>query len=156
MTKKSDQRPQIRISWKEFDKGSKDIIRQIRLFPGREYDQIICVSTGGLFVGGIVAKKLNIKNISIINAYKYREDNKSFNKVHISSDIPAVSESALLVDDIFDSGETMTIVLDTIKRKRMPEKVDTCCLYTKCSSIYPKPTYYYRTVDKWVKFPWED
>jgi hypothetical protein len=68
---------------------------------------------------------------------------------------PNLGEKILVVDEIADTGETLTAVTRKLTEKN--EEFDVACLYvnTKNLSKVNYPDYYAATTENWIIFPWE-
>src|SRR5207247_4051609 len=64
-----------------------------------------------------------------------------------------VGKRVLVVDDVSDTGHSLRVVGDHLRRKPVKE-LRVCTIYMKPQSIY-RPDYYSRTTRKWIIFPWE-
>jgi hypoxanthine phosphoribosyltransferase len=60
-------------------------------------------------------------------------------------------KSVLLVDDVADSGRTLSLVLDLLRAGG--GEVRSVCLYSKPSTV-EEPHYVWRRTDRWINFPW--
>ena len=136
------------------------IVQQIEA-SNVKYDYIVPVIRGGLIPGVMLSHKLGI------NCLPVGLQTRDFtNKVTlefgaygsiIRDSINNLSKRILLVDDIIDSGETVTRI---IKRDfAVKQNVDICGLiYNTAQSFVPN--FYGRTIDRnvdnsWIKFWWE-
>jgi hypoxanthine phosphoribosyltransferase len=68
-------------------------------------------------------------------------------------DAPALEgKRVLLVDDVSDSGRTLSMVLQLL-RSTTGAEVRSVVLYTKPGTIQPAD-YTWRVTDRWIDFPW--
>ncbi len=58
----------------------------------------------------------------------------------------------MIVDDIIDSGNTLSTIKNYLIKKQIKHEIAT--LFYSGESII-KPDYYLRVTKDWVKFPWE-
>lgn len=85
--------------------------------------------------------------------------------VHLSHklDLPLIVDereavkfcSVLLVDDIVDSGDTMSFMVNRLKQIIPGGLIVTASLYFKPCSKYV-PNFFTRTTEDWIVFPWEN
>ena len=108
------------VTWKGFDIGIEALVR---IIPKDYYSHLYPIKRGGVPVAVALAAKLGIK---------------------ISDRI--LGQNTLVIDDIADSGATLSIF------KEMG--IATATLYKKPKSLVT-PTYYIYETAEWVKFPWE-
>jgi uncharacterized protein len=59
----------------------------------------------------------------------------------------------LVVDDVSDTGHSLKVVTNHLRRKQASE-LKVCTIYMKPQSIF-RPDFYARTTRKWIIFPWE-
>src|SRR5260370_2806656 len=64
-----------------------------------------------------------------------------------------VGKRVLVVDDVSDTGHSLRVVANHLRRKPVKE-IRVCTIYMKPQSIF-RPDYYARTTRKWIIFPWE-
>ena len=108
-----------RITWDEFDNLCYELANKIQA-SGKKYKALTGIPRGGL----VVAVRLS----------------------HILG-IPYAINGDLVVDDICDSGHTLT---------RYNSTMDTATLHFREGAMI-KPTYWIRKKeDKWIVYPWEE
>ncbi len=138
------------ITWTDFYQTNDKLINQIQT-TGKQYDFILAITRGGLFPAYFIAKKLNIP-VETINLSSYT-DQKAGNIHHVtvegfSNDV-INPEKCLLIDDIFDSGETIKYV------QKLYHTIDTAATFAR----WPDHTLTYvgdiLNYDTWIDFPWE-
>jgi xanthine phosphoribosyltransferase len=121
----------------------------------RDIDAIVAIARGGMTLGHFLANGLGIREIYSINSVHYEGDRKlDFIKI---SNIPDLNgkKRVLIVDDIVDSGDSMSEVLRLLK-ERYPD-VDFITLslfYKKSASIKPDLTLH--EAKEWIEFFWEE
>ena len=110
---------------------------------GSKFDQILCLARGGLRVGDVFSRVFNLP-LAILATSSYRE-----NAGHTRSDLEIASfitmshgtlkGRVLLLDDMVDSGETLSGVSQHLLRTYPSvESVKTGVLWYKaCSSVAP-------------------
>lgn len=144
------------LSWAEVEKAVEIIVNRI---GNKKYDYVIGIANGGLIPATLIAKKLNLKTLSVgMSSYK---DNIQLDKVTVWSNLNQISNmkvdygTCIIVDDICDSGKTF----HNLKKYYLTEEeiiTDTAALVVKPKSTFT-PDYYAINIDSetWVKFPWE-
>jgi len=142
----------LNVSWDEY-------LRLINLLTARlkqeNFTSLIGVGRGGLIPSTIISHQLNLP-LGCLMASSYGVDNQqgdvllsSFNFVKINF------HNVLIIDDICDSGKTLTAVRDKLKFEfDLPVKIATIFL-SEQSTI--EPDYYVSKISKdtWVNFPYE-
>ena len=142
----------IRLSWNQFHLDCEKLAGLIRQ-SGKQYDKMVCITRGGVFVGGLLAHFLEMRHITTI-ALKLYEFNKQQAVVEELSapDLPLPGSRILIVDDMLDSGRTMAFLMDKWADQY---EIDIAVLYDKGNGDI-RPTFCAATIpDEWVWFPWE-
>lgn len=139
----------IKYTWKQFEKDVKNITN---ILDFKEFNSLAPIAFGGLPLG---TKLKNITNLPtrIIFASSYEGQNRS--KLNIKTgDLDKVIPTVLVLDDVSDSGITLSFVSNYLISKKI--KFQSLTLFYKEGSIY-KPNWYLHKVSKdtWIKFPWE-
>lgn len=142
----------IRLSWSQFHQDCQILAEKIRQ-AGRKYDKMLCVTRGGVFVGGLVAHILGIRNITTIALKLYEFDRQNAVVEQLSRpDLPLPGSRILVVDDLLDSGRTLSFIAE---KWRQEYQLDIAVLYDKGIGIL-RPDFMASTIpNEWVQFPWE-
>ena len=142
----------LNLTWDQFHKDCELLAENIR-HSGRTYDKLMCITRGGVFVGGLLGHMLELRNITTI-ALKLYEFNQQGHVVEQLSapDLPLPGTKMLVVDDMLDSGRTLSY----IKEKWGEEyDIDIAVLYDKGGGTL-RADFTARSIpDEWVCFPWE-
>ncbi len=138
------------ITWTDFYQANQHLVDEIK-GSGKKYDFILAITRGGVFPAYYLAKALNLP-LETINLSSYA-DQQAGNIVHTTVEGFSCEvldpEKCLLVDDIFDSGQTIKYV-----QKRYPG-IDTASTYARWEDhtlTYVGEVLDYET---WIDFPWE-
>ncbi len=135
--------------YNEFIKDSKDLTQKIDW----GFDTIIGIARGGLTLSHLLGEFYNIRQVYAINTIGYEntqklEKTKIFNLPNLEN-----AKNVLIVDDIVDSGDTLSLVL-AILIKEYP------CVTFKSASLFYKPTacikpnWYAQEANVWIDFFW--
>lgn len=123
---------------------------------------IIGLSRGGLIPLGFLAGDglFNNRHVKTISVASYSDHGKQGKLLVLESwgheDFEYLKRfnSILIVDDLVDSGRSLSYVLKMIQEHAPHATVRTAALfYKKCSTI--KPDYYAQETTDWIVFPWE-
>ena len=140
----------IDYSWGEFDQDVGEILSWLEDNP--DYKTIVAIAYGSLPLLTCIKNAYPELEYHIVHASSY--DNETQRELVISQ-FNAIfwAEPILLIDEIVDTGYTMTAI-----KKRLEEQfkeVKTFSLFYKPHSIY-KPDYFLYKVDShlWVNMPW--
>ena len=116
-------------------------------------DKVLCVTRGGVFVGGLLAHFLDLRNITTIALMLYDGHSAGETVKEVSSpDLPPPGSRILLVDDLLDSGRTLAYVVSKWGKQYA---IDVAVLYDKGGGDF-RPTFAAKDMpNEWVHFPWE-
>ena len=143
-----------RLSWNCVEKYINTISTEV-IARNFDVDCIISIGRGGMIPSRLLADKLNVKEIYIIQATNYVGFKKTASpKVEIFSH-HIVGKNVLLVDDIMDSGDTVNAVLDRLQRNNANRIMATTLVVRH--TVQTKPSMYGKEItnDDWIVFPWE-
>ena len=123
----------VLISEKEVDARIQEIADQINKdYAGKEI-HMICVLKGGVFFMCELAKRITVPvSLDFMSVSSYGDDTKSSGVVKIVKDLdqPLEGKEVLVVEDIIDSGRTLSYLLKILKN-RNPNSVHLCTLLDK-------------------------
>ena len=94
---------------------------------------LICVLKGSVFFTGELAKRISVPvTMDFMSCSSYGNDTKSSGVVKIVKDLdePLEGKNVLVVEDIIDSGRTLSYLLDILE-KRNPKSMRLCTLLDK-------------------------
>lgn len=142
----------MRLSWCQFHQDCGMLAEEIRK-SSKKYDKMLCVTRGGIFVGGLVAHMLGIRNITTIALKLYEFDQQGSVVEQLSGpDLPLPGSRILVVDDLLDSGRTLAFIVDKWSQEY---HLDIAVLYDKGGG-HLRPTFTAAAIpNEWVQFPWE-
>ena len=123
----------VLISEEEVEKRIREIASQIsKDYAGREI-HMICVLKGGVFFMCELAKRITVPvSLDFMSVSSYGDDTKSSGVVRIVKDLdqPLEGQDVLIVEDIIDSGRTLSYLIEVLKG-RNPNSVHLCTLLDK-------------------------
>ena len=123
----------VLLSEEEVDSRIREIAAKIsRDYAGKEI-HLICVLKGGVFFTCELAKRITVTvTLDFMSVSSYGDDTKSSGVVKIVKDLdqPLEGKNVLIVEDIIDSGRTLSYLID-ILGKRKPESIHLCTLLDK-------------------------
>lgn len=123
---------------------------------------IIGLSRGGLIPLGFLAgdSMFNNRHVKTISVASYSDHGKQGKLLVLESwgheDFEYLKRfnSILIVDDLVDSGRSLSFVLKMIQEHAPHATIKTAALFYKTCSII-KPDYYAQETTDWIVFPWE-
>lgn len=128
-----DHHVEVMLSEEEVDAKIKEIGEMIsRDYAGKEV-HLICVLKGGSFFMCELAKRITVPvSLDFMSVSSYGGETKSSGVVKIVKDLdePLAGKHVLVVEDIIDSGRTLSYLLELLK-DRGPEDVRLCTLLDK-------------------------
>ena len=123
----------VLLSEEEVDSRIREIAAKIsRDYAGKEI-HLICVLKGGVFFTCELAKRITVPvTLDFMSVSSYGDYTKSSGVVKIVKDLdqPLEGKNVLIVEDIIDSGRTLSYLID-ILGKRNPESIHLCTLLDK-------------------------
>lgn len=131
-----------------------DLAQQIRRDDYKP-EAIVGVSRGGWPPARVMSDLLRNPNLANMRVEFYKDIGVRNKKPRITQPVTTevVRKRVLVVDDVSDTGHSLRVVADHLRRKPVKE-LRVCTIYMKPQSIY-RPDYYARTTRKWIIFPWE-
>ena len=123
----------VLISEEDVDKKVRQIAAQIsKDYEGKEV-HLICVLKGSVFFACELAKRITVPvTLDFMSVSSYGDDTKSSGVVKIIKDLdePLENKDVLIVEDIIDSGRTLSYLIEILK-KRNPASLHLCTLLDK-------------------------
>lgn len=143
------------LSWHEIEAL---VGRLAESMQGRDFDALLAITRGGLVPSGIIAYHLGLRNILVAAVQFYtgvhrRAATPTF--LQFPADPFLNGKIVLIVDDIWDSGKTISAVkARVIAAGGTP--VTAVMHYKPAASQFPEqPDYYVESTDAWIVYPWE-
>ena len=148
----------VLISEKEIDNRILEIADRINKDYEGEELTLICVLKGGVMFMCDLAKKLNLNvRLDFMSVSSYGSETKSSGVVKIIKDLDDSidGKNVLVVEDIIDSGNTLSYLMDILK-KRGPKSIKLCTLLDKPSRREKKDVFVdYVCFEIEDKFVWD-
>lgn len=123
----------VLLSEEEVNKRISEVAEQItRDYQGKEI-HLICILKGGVFFTCELAKRLDLPvTLDFMSVSSYGNDTKSSGVVRIVKDLdePLAGKDVLIVEDIIDSGRTLSYLIEVLKQ-REPKSIRLCTLLDK-------------------------
>ncbi len=124
---------EVMLSEQEVDKRIKEMGEQIsRDYAGRQV-HLVCVLKGGSFFLCELAKRITVPvSIDFMSVSSYGSSTKSSGVVKIVKDLdePLKDKHVIVIEDIVDSGRTLSYLLEMLK-DRKPASLRLCTLLDK-------------------------
>lgn len=143
-----------KLSWEDIERITDELALKIKE-SGFVPDYIIGITSGGLIPLYFLTKKLDIDNILTISASSYNKDVKGEVRVTYLPEVDLAGKKVLLVDEIVETGDTLTTISGAVTSKYNTAEVRTVSLAINKGKCKFLPNYYMLEGDGWVVFPWE-
>ncbi|MCR5721234.1 MAG: hypoxanthine phosphoribosyltransferase [Lachnospiraceae bacterium] len=128
-----DHEVKVLLSEEEVDRRIQEIGEQITKDYAGKTVHLVCVLKGGSFFMCELAKRINLNvSLDFMSVSSYGGDTKSSGVVKIVKDLdePLAGKDVLVVEDIVDSGRTLSYLLEMLK-DRKPASLKLCTLLDK-------------------------
>ena len=123
----------VLLSEEEVDQRICEVAAQIsKDYEGKEV-HLICILKGGVFFTCELAKRLTVPvSLDFMSVSSYGSETKSSGVVRIVKDLdePLKDKDVLVVEDIVDSGRTLSYLMEMLK-DRGPKSLRLCTLLDK-------------------------
>ena len=123
----------VLLTEEEVDRKIQEIGEQISKDYAGEQVHLVCVLRGGAFFMCELAKRITVPvSLDFMSVASYGNDTKSSGAVRIVKDLDDSLEGkdVLVVEDIIDSGRTLSYLLELLK-DRKPNSLKLCTLLDK-------------------------
>jgi uncharacterized protein len=142
------------LTWERFGSASRELAQSIA-DSGYQPEMVIAVARGGRLPAGAIAYALGVKAAGTLNVEFYSDIEQTLPDPVVLAPLldtdAVVGKRLLVVDDVADSGRTLDLVLDLLRRHTA--EIRSAVLYTKPRTIV-QPDYSWRETDRWINFPW--
>jgi len=123
----------VLISEDEVDRKIRELGEQISMdYAGKEL-HLICILKGGVFFMCELAKRITLPvSLDFMSVSSYGDGTKSSGIVKIAKDLdePLEGKEVLVVEDIIDSGRTLSYLFEILKQRK-PKSMKLCALLDK-------------------------
>jgi hypoxanthine phosphoribosyltransferase len=147
------------VSWQEYHASIEQLAHNIHQ-SGWEFNQILCLAKGGLRVGDILARIFD-QPLAVFNVSSYagagNRERRTVRFADAITNLGALGDRLLLLDDLVDSGESVKQTIDWLKTHSPHiQEIRTGVIWYKENSHF-KPDYYahYLTDNPWIQQPFE-
>lgn len=134
------------LDWDDIENLVKKTALKIKKNNNKKYDLIIGIKNGGIIPAILISRELDINDIEFITIRK----NKifKFNKFHKDK------KYLLIIDEIYDTGKTFSIVNEYFKRF----EYDYACLISRYRIPDNNKIVTGKVLNhkRWIVFPWEN
>ena len=144
----------VYLTWWQVDRAVFSLAEELRkkFTP----DVIVGIARGGLIPAVRLSHVLGDVEVKVIDVKFYKDIDERMEKPAITIPLHGSlkGKKVVIVDDVSDTGKTLEVVIDEVKKAGASE-VKVACLSMKPWTKVVPDFYVFRT-DKWVVFPWEE
>lgn len=123
----------VLLSEEEVNARIKEIAKKIsKDYEGKEV-HMICILKGGVYFMCELSKRMEVPvTMDFMSVSSYGDDTKSSGIVRIVKDLdqPLEGKDVLIVEDIIDSGRTLSYLIEILKQRK-PNSIRLCTLLDK-------------------------
>ncbi len=147
-----------KAGWTDIDGWVTQVVRKVHA-TGRSPYAVVALSRGGWIPARLVADRLGVKRLLTLQTSHWGVTATRSGKAEITQALSGrvAGEAVLIVDDITDTGESLILATDYIRREGRPSQIETATLLHITHSKLV-PTYYAEEIPSdrwvWVVFPW--
>ncbi|KQU03971.1 phosphoribosyltransferase [Rhodococcus sp. Leaf7] len=142
------------MTWDLFGTASRELTRTV-VDSGFRPDIVIAVARGGLIPAGALSYAMGVKAAGTLNVEFYTEVEETLPDPVVLAPLldtdAIVGKKLLVVDDVADSGRTLSLVVGLLNEHAA--EVKSAVVYTKPRTIIT-PDFSWRETDLWIEFPW--
>lgn len=137
--------------YSHFQKDVLALTSQCRTFQA---DTIVAIARGGMTLAHALAMSLNLRNVQTIRSESYDGQTQRETIRIIGSCDLSGSKRVLIVDDIVDSGKTMSMLLELLRKQYPFVEFKSLAIFTKQTAVI-QPDFSLREATDWIDFFWE-
>lgn len=142
------------LDWKEIDKAASDAAGKIKA-SGFRPDWVIGVARGGVVPARLFCDLLHLKNLAMLKVDHWGVTASPDGQARLSygTNVNLNGQKVLLVDDITDTGQSLTIAKQYLEEQQ-PAEIKTATLYHLTGSTFTPDFYGLEREWAWLIFPW--
>lgn len=143
-----------KVSWEELD----SLVIRLADAVGRDFDLLLAISRGGLVPAGILAYRLDLREILVAGAVFYRDDGTTRDAPLLGQfpdDEHLAGRRVLIVDEVWETGETMTAVLERVRAAGGEPKSAVLHYKPESSRVTGAPDYFAAIERGWLTYPYK-
>jgi hypothetical protein len=144
----------LTISWEDLDA----LVAELATAVGRDHDLVVAITRGGLVPAGMLAYRLNLREILVAGAEFYRSEGGT-HPAPVIGHFPDASllagQRVLVVDEVWETGETMTEVMARVRAAGGTAVSAVIHYKPGRSRVAGAPDHWAATVHDWVTYPYK-
>ncbi|MEO5964382.1 MAG: phosphoribosyltransferase family protein [Candidatus Limnocylindrales bacterium] len=142
------------LTWESLD----DLVARLAASVGRDFDLVLAITRGGLVPAGMLAYRLDLREILVAGVEFYRTAGGTHDRPRIGyfpADELLVGRRVLVVDEVWETGETMTAVVARLRAAGAIPVSAVIHYKPGRSQVAGAPDVYAATVEDWVTYPYK-
>lgn len=144
------------LGWDDIERNVDDLASRLRT----DYDAMLVITRGGMIPACLISERLDIRNIIVAAVQLYIGIGETLDRptfLQFPSDDLLRDKLVLIVDDVWDSGQTAVSVRERVRAAGGRPEV-AVLHYKPRASRYADvaPDHYAEMTDDWVVYPWDD
>ena len=142
------------LTWEALD----DLVGRLARSCGRDFDLVLAITRGGLVPAGMLAYRLDLREILVAGAVFYLPEGGTHERPVIGlfpADELLVGRRVLVVDEVWETGETMTEILARVRAAGATPTSAVLHYKPGRSRVPGAPDHYAATVEGWVTYPYK-
>lgn len=144
----------LTVSWAELDRLCGDLAEQV----GSEYDLVLAITRGGLVPAGILAYRLDLREILVAGVEFYTSGGGT-HEAPIFGHFPEAAllrgKRILVVDEVWETGETMAAVVERVAAAGGAPKTAVIHYKPGRSRVALEPDFHAALAHGWVTYPYK-
>ena len=144
----------LAVSWEELDR----LVARLAELVGRDHDLVLAITRGGLVPAGMLAYRLDLREILVAGVELYRSDGVMHPAPvvwHFPEESLLTGKRVLVVDEVWETGETMTEILGRLRRAGAEATSAVVHYKPARSRVAGEPDRYAALADGWVTYPYK-
>jgi uncharacterized protein len=142
------------LTWEALD----GLVARLADETGRDFDFVLAITRGGLVPAGMLAYRLDLREILVVGAEFYRAEGGTHDRPrigHFPADEVLAGRRVLVVDEVWETGETMTEVLARLRASGANPVSAVLHFKPSRSRVSGAPDHHASIVDGWVTYPYK-
>ena len=142
------------LTWDDLD----ELVAHLAAETGRDFDLVLAITRGGLVPAGMLAYRLDLREILVAGVEFYLSDGGMHERpriTHFPERELIAGRRVLVVDEVWETGGTMTEVLARLHDAGADATSAVIHYKPGRSRVAGTPDHYAATVDGWVTYPYK-
>jgi hypoxanthine phosphoribosyltransferase len=144
----------IILTWEQLD----SLVERLAATVGRSYDLVLAISRGGLVPAGMLAYRLELRQILVAGVEFYRAEGGTHPEprfLQFPDDGLLAGRRVLIVDEVWETGETMAAVVARVRAAGGTPESAVVHYKPGRSIVDGRPDHWAAEVEDWVRYPYK-